>query len=280
MPAKTPADIEAEIDQALRRCRSLAAEGLWRRMRFLMEYKSDRKPYARLNGSPILPEQLPEWAGCSAEALTRGLPRLMENGLIVASSEGYYSKPLQRILEARAAIARRVGRHRALRNAQQGVTSVLRNAAVTPRPPPPVSSPPITPSSSSPTPTNQPTRAHAEAAGRPAGTPGDEPLDEEIRRFIGGHPMLDWHPKAHAACRKLVESVGWERAKSYVQGAISKGASMPIPFALGMAAKDLKAASGADTAEAGGGPKQGFRERDREKAREAIRLGVKAASGV
>jgi len=80
-----------------------------------------------------------------------------------------------------------------------------------------------------------------------AGENGDgDVLDREIRAYIGSHRMLEWHLKAHAAMRKLVNAEGWPRAKELVDRAVERGMSFPIPYALGIAQKESKskAASG------------------------------------
>ncbi len=53
--------------------------------------------------------------------------------------------------------------------------------------------------------------------------------------------MLDWHPKTHAAVRKLVESEGWDRAKTLIEMGVSKGKSFPAAYALGVAQREAQA---------------------------------------
>lgn len=67
------------------------------------------------------------------------------------------------------------------------------------------------------------------------GTPGDDDLDQEIRRYIDAHTMLTYHPKAHADLRKTVLSVGWTRAKAFVEGGVKNGKSFPCAYAAGCA---------------------------------------------
>lgn len=182
MPVKSVEQIERDIDAALRRCRSLAAEGLWRRMRFLMEHESDRRPYARLNGTPVkTPGQLSDATGCPGVKVSRALPRLEGQGLVKPSAEGYYSPHVQRIVELRTMSANRKRKclerkekstqrkGRALRNALQGVTSHQGNALVTPSVPSPLPSPPITPSSIPPTPERSDLSTNPTAGGGRAG---------------------------------------------------------------------------------------------------------------
>lgn len=157
MPQKSVFEIEREIDEALRRCRSLAAEGLWRRMRYLAEHKSERKAHARLNGRPVSSaEQLSKAISCSSLKAAQILPVLLEQELVVENREGYLLPHVAQIIARRAAGAARKSRcvqkqqRRALRNAQKGVTSAQGNTQVTPLvtpsgPSPPPHSPPPAP---------------------------------------------------------------------------------------------------------------------------------------
>lgn len=113
MPRKSVADIEDDIDRLLRKCRSLTADGVWRRMRFLIETKSDRAPYARCGGLPLsTPETLATAIKVSGVKVTRALAAMQIVGLIQESAEGYFSPKLQRILEVKAGDARRQRRYR------------------------------------------------------------------------------------------------------------------------------------------------------------------------
>lgn len=61
-------------------------------------------------------------------------------------------------------------------------------------------------------------------------------LDSEIREYFAGHKMLMWDPKTNAKCRKLVEMVGWSKAKELISKGISAGASFPVGWAVTAAA--------------------------------------------
>jgi hypothetical protein len=92
-------------------------------------------------------------------------------------------------------------------------------------PPPPFSLSPTTPISYPPTPADA---AGAREGGHVAG--GD--LDAEVRRFVGGHPMLTPSPRAYSRVRRLVEAVGWEGARHAIDDAVAKGATDPPSYAL------------------------------------------------
>jgi hypothetical protein len=154
LPAKTPKQIEEQIQQALLACNAHTAK-LWIWMRDVMERESNRKGYLHLDGHPCTNGQIADEFGCPTAKAHLRLKRLITAKLIAKGPDGYFSPPLLAIAKYRAALAERQKRHRegvtgALCNTQKGVTRVLPGRDMGVTVPPEVSSPPKTPSSSSP----------------------------------------------------------------------------------------------------------------------------------
>lgn len=83
---------------------------------------------------------------------------------------------------------------------------------------PPFSPPPASPSMTSPT------------------SPDDD-LDSRIRRFIGGHKMLTYSPRALAICRQIAASpAGWEGMVIALDEALAAGAAEPFTYARSIVA--------------------------------------------
>jgi hypothetical protein len=224
MPRKSVAQLEDDLDRLLRKSRSLIAEGIWRRMRYLIETKSDRAPYARCDGLPLTtPEKLADAIRCPGVKVTRALTVMLESGLVRESAEGYYPPILQRIIEVRASdrrrqklfrdshLKRRKSKNKGLTINQgvmshpEGVMSHGCHTLVTPDPHPPPSLSPTTPIPIPPPDPQFPNAAHSGG-------------DDVLLKKSGGKPAKA-KPEA-----KFGEGVwkracdGWMRAYRHIHG--------------------------------------------------------------
>jgi hypothetical protein len=266
MPSKTVTEYEREIADALLRVNLITA-GLWTKMRILSEKDSGGRPGELWhNAAPVAAEQLPALVGCSAAKVPALLDKLSAIGLIKVSNGIISSPPLARIHEVRIQTAKRVDRHRALNNAKRA----LHSPDVTPSPPPdgsfsPKPSSSLSPSSSSSREGENGDESKDRQLRAARLTPGDDEIDSEIRAYIGCHPMLTYDPKTHGKCRRLVEAVGWSRAKELIEQGISRSIAFPIGWALGKAQNLAQGAAAAD----GNGHANG----SRRSARTSVALG-------
>ena len=254
MPRKSVAEIEQEVFEAVQSL-TLPAAGLWLKMRYLIERVSDRPGHLQRDGRPISGSALAIRAGADHETVSQLLRELADAGLVeVSEKERHIVSPrLAQIHEIRALKARQTtsSRERRKHKDLRGPTNrgCNRDVSELSKPPPPqVSSPPITPSSSYPSPdTHTPGAAAPEprpdppppepVSPEPVPDPspdlaaGDD-IDARIRSFLGQHPRVLYSPVAHSNVRKMVESGGWHGMVEALDDAIAYGAGEPTSYAV------------------------------------------------
>lgn len=154
--SKSAAEIEADIRRAWQ-SRRLKARGLWMTIRDLIEHGDDKRPgFLLQNGRPMRTEDVANLANTSVTMAGTLLGQLESVKLVTIAADGaIFSKPLASLYHRREVLRRNTkacrSRRGVLRNTQGGITSAPCNTHVIPDPPPSVS-PPITPSSTSPSP--------------------------------------------------------------------------------------------------------------------------------
>lgn len=68
--------------------------------------------------------------------------------------------------------------------------------------------------------------------------PGGDTLDSLVHSYVNAHPRLIWDRKLHANMCKLVNVVGWERAKKLVDSSVNF--EFPVSYALGIAEREYR----------------------------------------
>lgn len=154
---KSSAEIEAWIDKALLQC-SLAANGLWRVMRYRIDYESDRRGHLRWDGRPYSLSQLARVAGCDPDEAARLLSELVSSGVVAGADGAYHAPKLTRLATIQEKGADRTRRWREARQSAgasrdasraprvtRAVTQPVTRARAQPPPSPSPAPPPPTP---------------------------------------------------------------------------------------------------------------------------------------
>jgi hypothetical protein len=250
-------EIEQDIFEAVQGL-SLAAAGLWLKMRYYIERLSDRPGHLQRDGRRMSGSELAIRAGSPPDTVSLLLAELADAGLVAMSEKEahIWSPKLVAVSHVRATRTNNTRKSRKNRDSRKessqdndlrGVTNGTCNRDVTPHdenPPPPSFSPPITPSYPSPTLHHPPP---ANGAEKPAAPPRDTPpaadpddeLDSRIRQFIGQHRMLTYSPKALTISRQIALSpAGWDGMVRALDDALAAGAAEPFTYARTIVASE------------------------------------------
>lgn len=223
MPQQSSTEIREEIDAALEGVKSLATLGLWTRMRRWIE-TSSHDGHLYIDGLAGTLERLSQKLERSPDQLSRLMAPLVKRGLITVADDSITSGHLKRL---KAELRRQADKSSRHRQRIKGVTSPPfgGDAGVTVGvTPPPMVSPPITPSSLSPP-------SHTHGGGAPADSNGGDALDSQIRVFFRDHPVLLFSPVGHGNVRAMVEKAGWEKTREAIDTAIRHRAQEPTSYA-------------------------------------------------
>lgn len=191
---------------------SLAAQGLWLRMTFLM-HDSERYGYLCLNKLPMTAEDVARACGTPLPEYVALLSELDRWGVPSRNSEDIIFSTDLVNAEHKRRIRRKNGRLGGNPSLIQVVNQPVNQGLIQ----------------------NTDVDDDVDVGKKGAGKRGfaeDDELDQRIFHLFQSHPMLVWSRVQHSAFRKLVTCSTWDEASRLVDVAITKRASNPVKYAL------------------------------------------------